>query len=195
MDKTNEDNMFRGEIENTIKSINPYLPFNEAQYFIECIEKRFLSNSSKIKTPRITIVGSSVPEEIIYACGGIPLWILGGSFTMAAYADYAVPRDTDPISKSSLGFLLREQANDTVVIPLVNDSSRKLVYLLESAGIRVITIDIPPMKSNEDFPEYERQIKQCVKILGRRNKRLGFVTKLLLILNQRIILCRNQQRI
>lgn len=94
---------------------------------------------------------------------------------MAALADYAVPRDTDPISRSSLGFLLGEKEDSLITIPLVNDSSRKLAYILENEGKRVLTFSVPPVKSDAGFREYERQISRCIWGLCRHTKRI--VTK------------------
>lgn len=89
---------------------------------------------------------------------------------MASLADYAVPRDTDPVSKSSLGYLLGEdrkvQTRDFIIVPLVSDSSRKVAYILESAGKQVFTVDIPPSKDDGAALEYCRQIYRCIHRLG-----------------------------
>ncbi|HEX9061651.1 MAG TPA: 2-hydroxyacyl-CoA dehydratase family protein, partial [Clostridia bacterium] len=54
----------------------------------------------------ISIMGLNIPEEMIYAVGAVPVWTLGGSPEMAALADKYVARDTDAVSKSSLGLIL-----------------------------------------------------------------------------------------
>lgn len=53
---------------------------------------------------------------------------------MTQWAD-GLPRDTDPISRSMFGHLLKSLNNCTedslIVIPVVGDSSRKMDYLLK----------------------------------------------------------------
>lgn len=173
MQKSSEKIPCYGEVEKALKTAIPYLPpFSEMKYFIQCIVKSFQASASEDSDRRIVIMGSVLPEEIIYACREKPHWVLGGSSQMAALADYAVPRDTDPISKSSLGFLLREKEDSLIIIPLVNDSSRKLAYILENEGKNVLTISIPPEKSDVGFREYECQINRCIWELCRHTKRI-----------------------
>jgi len=171
--KSSEKNPCYGEVEKALKTAIPYLPpFSEIKYFLQCIVKSFLVSASENMNRRIVIMGSGLPEEIIYACREKPHWVLGGSSQMAALADYAVPRDTDPVSKSSLGFLLGEKEDSLIMIPLVNDSSRKLAYILENEGKRVLTFSVPPVKSDAGFREYERQINRCIRGLCRHTKRV-----------------------
>lgn len=173
MQKSSEKNPCYGEVEKALKTAIPYLPpFSEIKYFLQCIVKNFLVSASENLDRRIVIMGSGLPEEIIYACREKPCWVLGGSSQMAALADYAVPRDTDPVSRSSLGFLLREKEDSLIIIPLVNDSSRKLAYILENEGKRVLTLSVPPVKSDAGFREYERQINRCIRGLCRHTKRV-----------------------
>jgi len=170
------------EAEDTLAMAKQYLPaFTEIQYFIRCIEKCFEEWNAESNESKIFVVGSSLPEEIIYAYNKSPFWVLGGSSHMASLADYAVPRDTDPISKSILGYLLSKDTKkqrDLIIIPLVNDSSRKLPYILESAGKQVFTVDIPPYKNDAAVQEYKRQIYRCIHRLGRFTKRIVTERKL-----------------
>jgi len=171
--KSSERNPRYGEVEKALKTAMPYLPpFSEIKYFLQCIVKSFLASGSEREKRRIVIMGSGLPEEIIYACREKPHWILGGSSQMAALADYAVPRDTDPVSKSSLGFLLEEKEDSLIIIPLVNDSSRKLAYILENEGKQVLTFSVPPVKGDVGFREYERQINRCIRGLCQHTKRI-----------------------
>jgi len=164
------------EAEGALTTAKQYLPaFPEVQYFIKCIEKYFEEWNMEDDEPKIFVVGSSLPEEIIRACKKRPFWVLGGSSHMAALADYAVPRDTDPVSKSILGYLLskdtKNRTKDLIIIPLVSDSSRKLPYILESAEKQVFTVDIPPYKNDAAIQEYRHQIYRCIHRLGCFTKR------------------------
>ena len=42
--------------------------------------------------------------------------------------------------------------------PLVNDSSRKIAYLLKRKGKDVYTVSVPPMKSEGTLAEWSRQM-------------------------------------
>lgn len=115
------------------------------------------------------ILGSAFPEELVYAFGIKPYWILGGSLQTGAWAGELSPRDADPISRSILGLLLGldDLTHDTLVLfPIVSDSTRKLAYLLRRAGLKVHTIDIPPVKDETALDKYERQLEQCVEVLS-----------------------------
>jgi len=171
--KSSKKNPCYSEVEKALKTAMTYLPpFSEIKYFLQCIIKSFLASAWENPNRRIVIMGSGLPEEIIYACREKPHWVLGGSLQMAALADYAVPRDTDPVSKSSLGFLFGEKEDSLLIIPLVNDSSRKLAYILENEGKSVLTLSVPPVKSDAGFREYERQINRCIQGVCRHTKRI-----------------------
>ena len=65
----------------------------------------------------------------------------GGSRVSSMWADDAVPRDKDPVSRSSLGYLKSCFTESTLIlVPLVNDSTRKLAYILKSEGLKVHTV-------------------------------------------------------
>lgn len=78
------------------------------------------------------------------------------------WADDALPRDTDPVSRSSLGYMkscCKEKA--LILIPLVNDSARKLAYILKSEGFKVHTVHFPPFKNADAKEEWNRQYEAC----------------------------------
>jgi benzoyl-CoA reductase/2-hydroxyglutaryl-CoA dehydratase subunit BcrC/BadD/HgdB len=130
----------------------------QLSYFFNMALKFSFENKPAAAPPQIAIVGLGIPEELIYGVGAQPLWILGGSFGSALYADRFVPRDTDSVSKAALGYLLSEvftfaQNVALTVIPVTSDSMRKIAYLL-SKEREVLAIDIPPVKSD---PESQRK--------------------------------------
>lgn len=101
----------------------------------------------------VVLLGTAVPEEIVIAAGAKPYWIIGGSLGSVAWSDDLVPRDTDPVSRSIAGYINRpegaELSDALFIIPLVNDSMRKIAYDLKSNGRRVCLIDIPPHRSDK----------------------------------------------
>ena len=132
--------------------------FNESsqieaiRYFLNTTYLYFKADNMKKRQPQVMVLGSSIPEELIYAAGAKPFWILGGSLGTVAWSDDLVPRDTDPVSRSMLGFLLNDHfdlgAAALIIVPITCDSSRKMAYLLRAAGKKVVTVDIPPDKSD-----------------------------------------------
>lgn len=78
------------------------------------------------------------------------------------WADDIVPRDTDPVSRSSLGYILSGFAEKSLIlIPLVSDSTRKLAYILKSRGLNVHTFYFPPVKDAQSLLEWRRQYEAC----------------------------------
>ena len=109
--------------------------YKEFVFFVKCVRDYYLANFEK-GGPDIAVIGSGIPEELVLASGKRPYWILGGSRVSSMWADDAVPRDTDPVSRSSLGYLKSCFTERTLIlVPLVNDSARKLAYILKSEGV------------------------------------------------------------
>lgn len=150
-------------------------PYQELQYFFQTVQKHFSAGQISQEKPKVIVMGTSVPEELIYACGTVPYWIFGGSSQTAAWAGDAVLRDTDSISRSMLGFLdyhfMNLTENALILIPSVNDSSRKLAYLLRESGKKVHTIVFPPVKNQWSEGKWYRQCEQCREVLSAHTRR------------------------
>jgi len=120
----------------------------EANYFLDLASQYFNPRWIQQQRPKIIVLGTSLPAEIVYAfTGENPFWVFGGSRAMTDVSDGDVPRDTDPVARSMLGYLqlanhLSEDA--LVIVPFVSDSQRKLAYILKSQGWNVETFYLPP---------------------------------------------------
>ena len=124
-------------------------PFKEAEQLLELVRTHFSLAARDTLHPKVMILGSAFPEELVYAFGITPYWVLGGSLQTGAWAGELAPRDADPVSRSILGFLLGmgEMTRDALtLLPIVSDSTRKLTYLLRREGLKVHTLDISPVK-------------------------------------------------
>ena len=149
-------------------------PFKEAEQLLKLVQTHFSLAAQDTRHPTVVILGSSFPEELVYAFGVTPYWVLGGSLQTGAWAGELAPRDADPVSRSMLGFLLglKETARDALILlPIVSDSTRKLAYLLRREGLKVHTLDIPPAKDESAFPKYERQLELCVKAISAHTRK------------------------
>ena len=144
-------------------------PFKEAEQLLELVQAHFSLAVRRIQHPKVIVLGSSFPEELIHAFGITPYWVLGGSLQTGAWAGELAPRDADPVSRSILGLMLGmdELTQDALILlPIVSDSTRKLAYLLRREGLKVHTLDIPPVKDESAFPKYERQLELCVEAIS-----------------------------
>lgn len=120
----------------------------------------------------VVILGASVPEELVMAAGAKPYWLTGGSLGSTEWSDELVPRDTDPVSRSILGYIKRpeiEYPDSLFIIPLTNDSMRKIAYILRSEGRKICLVDVPPDRNDKYACEkYMKQMKDmCAAISAR----------------------------
>ncbi|WKY48788.1 2-hydroxyacyl-CoA dehydratase family protein [Eubacteriaceae bacterium ES3] len=144
---------YEEEYLNTLKKLMQNSPSSkELHYFFNIIYSYFKPQQMLNHKPDIIVMGSGIPEELIYAAGSKPFYILGGSQGAVNWSDDSVPRDTDPVSRSMLGFLLNDTFNLTenalIICPVTCDSNRKMAWLLKNSGKKVITVDVPPDKTD-----------------------------------------------
>lgn len=168
---------YEKELRDSLEKIAQYMPHREeSRYFVQQAYQFFSLQGMSGKNPGVILSGTSFPEEILYAFGLVPFWVLGGSFASSVWVDDMVPRDTDPVSRSVLGYLSNEFFNLTdralIIIPLVNDSSRKQAYMLKAAGKKVCTVSLPSQKNSVSEQEWMRQIGKCVRVLEKHTHRL-----------------------
>ncbi len=111
----------------------------------------------------VVILGTAVPEELVMAAGAEPFWFIGGSLGSIQWSDELVPRDTDPVSRSVLGYINRPGSNyhdPLFIVPLTNDSMRKTAYILKSEGRKICLVDIPPDRNDKYAAQkYAKQMK------------------------------------
>lgn len=171
IDKMKEDK-YKKEILDSLQKIVKIMPdYKELSFFVKTVRDHYLADLEK-KRPKIIVLGSNIPEELVFASGVMPYWILGGSRESAMWVDDIVPRDTDPISRSSLGFLKSGFAKHALIlIPLVGDSSRKLAYILKTMGLNVHMFYFPPVKNADSIKEWKRQYENCRFVVARHLKK------------------------
>lgn len=145
-------------------------PFREAGQLLNIVQEHFSIPARQAARPKVIVLGSAFPEELIHAFGVTPYWILGGSLQTGAWAGELAPRDADPVSRAMLGLLtgLEELTRDALILlPIVSDSTRKLAYLLRREGLKIHTVDLPPQKVDADATKYERQLELCAEALSK----------------------------
>lgn len=167
-----KEQRYNEEILDTLEKVAKTMPaYKELAFFTETVKEHYLAESEN-GIPKIIVLGSNIPEELVLASGVKPYWILGGSRVSSMWADDAVPRDTDPVSRSGLGYLKTGFADKALIlIPLVSDSSRKLAYILKTMGLKVHTFHFPPVKNKDSIEEWNRQYEACRTAIARHLKK------------------------
>jgi len=153
---------YKKEMKDVLERLVKTMPaYKELRFFVKCVINHYLTDFEKNNSD-IVVIGSNIPEELVLVSGKMPYWILGGSRVSSMWADDIVPRDTDPVSRSGLGSIVSGFAeNALILIPLVNDSTRKLAYILKSKGLKVHTFHFPPVKDAQTVLEWRRQYEAC----------------------------------
>ena len=72
---------------------------SQIKYFLDTMYDRCSENNKNNISPKIVVLGTSIPEELIIAAGAAPYFIIGGSLSSISWSDEFVPRDTDPVSR------------------------------------------------------------------------------------------------
>lgn len=144
-----ENDTFKKEFCDTLNKLyQENAGLSALKYFLDVSYRWANINSETGNKPKVVMLTAAVPEELVIAAGAQPYWIIGGSLGSTAWSDDVVPRDTDPVSRSILGYINRPHGADysdsLFIIPLVNDSMRKIAYELKMQGRKICLIDIPP---------------------------------------------------
>lgn len=163
---------YKKEMKDVLQRLVKTMPaYKELQFFLKCVVNHYLTDFEKNDSD-IVVIGSNIPQELVLVSGKMPYWILGGSRVSSMWADDIVPRDTDPVSRSGLGYILSGFAKKSLIlIPLVSDSTRKLAYILKSKGLKVYTCHFPPVKDAQSLLEWRRQYQECRNAVALRLKR------------------------
>ena len=127
------------------------------------------------RQPQVIVIGDDIPAEILYAVCDRPFYVLGGSLETAHWADELTPRDTDPFSRSSLGWLVNPAfditKNALIVTAVSSDSRRKLIAVLRESGRKVAAMDVPPADRSENALHYYTE--ELVTLAGTIGRHTG----------------------
>lgn len=170
--KPTEHNAFLNEALETLNRIyseNKHL--TQLRWFLEIALQRFNKDYLNSRKPQVIVLGDDIPAEVLYAVCDDPFFVLGGSLGTAHWADELTPRDTDPFSRSSLGWLLNPAfdltGNALIVTAVSSDSRRKLISVLQTNGRQVAAFDIPPTQSANAVQYYKEQLTQLAEKIGK----------------------------
>ena len=170
--KPTEHNAFLNEALETLNRIyNENKHLTQLRWFLDTALQRFNKDYLNNRKPQVIVLGDDIPSEIMYAVCDDPFYVLGGSLGTAHWADELTPRDTDPFSRSSLGWLVNPEfdltENALIVTAVSSDSRRKLISVLQNSGRKVAALDIPPKQSPNAVHYYTEQLIEFAEKIGR----------------------------
>ena len=143
----------------------------EAEYFFDLMKRYYSPEMLTQSKPKIIVLGTDFPGEIIHALTGQPpYWIIGGNNAFTAASDEEVPRDTDPVTRAALGQLLvMEQAKDTalVIVPCSSDAQRKTAWYLRDHGWKTVTVWIPAVKDEMTHKAFLAELDHTIRTICR----------------------------
>ena len=145
------------------------------RWFLSAAAARFDRAYLQERQPQVIVIGDDIPAEILYAVCDRPFYVLGGSLETAHWADELTPRDTDPFSRSSLGWLVNPAfditKNALIVTAVSSDSRRKLIAVLRESGRKVAAMDVPPADRSENALHYYTE--ELVTLAGTIGRHTG----------------------
>lgn len=145
------ENSFEIEWQNTIKTLSDKnQSLGELEYFFG-LGRGYSKFCCDALSPKIVMVGTSFPEEIIRAMGITYCYVCGGSFESSLYDNVNLPKDADDCSRSIVGILKSDgfklTKNDVVLVPLYSDGMKKLKGLIGDIAT-VICYEVPSDKKD-----------------------------------------------
>ena len=167
----NTEGLIRQALSVSAQALDSIPSFAEADYFLEQIRKYYSFEALSETSPKVIVMGTDFPSEIVLTLTGKPpYWIIGGNNAFTVASDEDVPRDTDPVTRSALGQLATmEQAKETalVVIPCSSDAQRKVAYYLQKNGWKVVTVWIPAVKDEATHKGFLSELEHSIRIICR----------------------------
>ncbi len=104
-----------------------------------------------------------VPEELIYALGGMPVKLCSGSYTAFQIGDDFAPRDACPLVKAIMGYkdmgtVSMYENCSMMVVPITCDCKKKLAGFL-SEDYKTYPLYVPTKRdSDDDMEQFTREL-------------------------------------
>jgi len=112
-----------------------------------------------------------VPDEVIFAAGGIAAGLCGGSQFWVSGGEKVLPPNTCPLIKASVGARLDKTCPffliaDMYVGETTCDGKKKAWEIL-AGEVPVHVMDIPQMKREKDIAEFQAEIMEFIKVVEK----------------------------
>lgn len=113
-----------------------------------------------------------VPEELIFAMGGIPVGLCAGAQFSIPAAEAVLPQTLCPLIKSTFGFWLERicpymQASDLLVGETTCDGKKK-VWEIMAAGLPLYVMELPQKKGPKDRDLWRSEVRALIQEIQSR---------------------------
>ncbi len=173
---------FKSQIEEYMAYLSDCKYMENCKYFVDIASNYFEKTSNDRN--QIGITSTTFPEIFIRACGAKPVYFLGGYEGNIGEVDDIFPQISDHTTKAVVNLLLNEEMSfdkslKAVVVPITNDSNRKIAVYLEAHGYKVVRMDHTAFVLDQTPEIYKKQQREFLKALMRLLKRPMTKKKLL----------------
>lgn len=136
----------------------------------------YFAGNSMTDNIKIGMLGIYFPEVFIYALDAQPVWILGGSKIMGDAVDDYLPRDVDPVVRSSIGYMYIEEMDlirecELFIVPMLSDSIKKAIPLFPK-HTNIHAFDVCHLLFESKTSQWENEmsitIEKLEKITGKK---------------------------
>ncbi|MCF6354711.1 MAG: 2-hydroxyacyl-CoA dehydratase family protein [Candidatus Polarisedimenticolaceae bacterium] len=133
-------------------------------YFYDLYEQVYCKGESLHKAEKV--VGTmcvQVPEELIYAAGGVPVRLCNGFYTDDQVGAEFMPAKSCSLVKATLGMLDKRSTLpfvdqvENIILPATCDQKRKAGAMISEMGYKVYDMEVPPVKESEEARLYWRR--------------------------------------
>ncbi len=148
----------------TLRKVEHEFPDNpEAMgYFYDLFRKNYCDGTPLHDgKPVVGNLCVQVPDELVRACGAVPVRLCNGAYTLDQIGAEGLPARTCPLIKATMG-AFQSQALPPfedlalVVNPTTCDQKKKAAEQIGAMGYPVHTLEYPPVKESEAAREYWR---------------------------------------
>ncbi len=151
------------EAERMLARIKDDFPDNPdaMSYFYELYEKLYCEGIPLHEDKKL--VGTlcvQVPDELIYAAGGVPVRLCNGFYSDDQTGAEFMPAKSCSLVKATLGMLDKRSTLpfshniEEIVLPATCDQKRKAGAIISEMGYKVHDMEVPPVKDSEEARLY-----------------------------------------
>jgi benzoyl-CoA reductase/2-hydroxyglutaryl-CoA dehydratase subunit BcrC/BadD/HgdB len=163
-----------------VKNVLRHFPLGTAErpaavgYFIDAL-KTFYQDGIQAKSdkPVIGTMCVMVPDELIYAVGGVPLRLCCGASACDQAGAEFLPAKSCPVVKATMGLLsthrtFLQKEIRAIVMPSTCDQKKKSAEMLNSMGYEVLPLEMPSSVHSEHGRRYwQESVKHLARSLEK----------------------------
>ncbi len=129
-------------------------------YFTDALKTFYQEGfQAKFDKPIIGTMCVMVPDELIYAVGGVPMRLCCGASSCDQAGAEFMPAKSCPVVKATMGLLsanraLLQKKISAIVMPSTCDQKKKSSEMLQSMGYEVILLELPSNVHSEHGRHY-----------------------------------------